>query len=728
MLAAVPNGGSERASLDLSSGWKFIKSDVANAQFDTVSDDSWSTIDLPHTFNATDGADGGNNYFRGATWYRNEYTLSKVWAKRRVYINVGAAAINAQVYVNGQLVGSHKGDYSAFTIDITNALSGTTGQKSLIAIRVDNSVDATVPGYTGDFTKFGGLTRGVELFATNKLHVNSASAGASGVKVNYTNVSEDSATLNFTTNLRNDWTDTRNFTLRQVLVDAKGNVVTSANKSIKITRKKSLISYQSFTLNDPHLWNGVADPYLYTLYTQVDQGGSVLDTISTRIGVRSIETDADGLKLNGEHVTLKGVNLHDDRAGKGTALTQADRERDIKLITDMGANAVRFAHWQVDQGYYDLADEKGLIVWTEIGLWGQNGVPNTQAFLDNAENNLVELIRQNYNHASVAYWGLYNEIPDNSTTRSVITTLNALAHSEDGSRKTIGTTYDTYAQTVNAITDITTFNRYYGWYQYTGSTYSTPLNQRLAALQTYIDQQKSAQPGKPTGMGEFGAGGTIVHHTDDLVGDAPTSDPNSKQFQSEEYQAYVHEQNYAILKNSPSASFGNFIWQLTDSGNDNRNEAGMPGINTKGLFTYDRKYGKDAYYFYKSQWSSTPTLYLTSKRFTDRTDASTYVKAYSNLGVNVELFVNGQSQGTRNDSDGVLEWNVTLDGGANEIEVRATKSGKTYSETATWTLDASGSGYEPQSLGTTAAAASLAPSTKTSVTKDLFNDATPILV
>lgn len=728
LLAGVPTslGGAERASLDLSGDWKFIKSDVANAQDASVSDDSWQTIDLPHTYNAADGTDGGDDYYRGATWYRNEYTLNSTWAKRRVYINVGAAAINAQVYVNGQLVGTHAGDYSAFTFDITNALSGTTGKTSLIAIRVDNSLDTNVPGYDGDFTKFGGLTRGVELFATNKLHVNSASAGASGVKVTQYDVSSDSAVLSFTTNLRNDWADKRNLTIRQSLVDAKGKVVAQTQKLFKMARKQSKIAYQNFTVNDPHLWNGVADPYLYTLYTQVDDGGSILDTQSTKIGIRDIKTDSTGLVLNGQRVTLKGVNLHDDKAGVGTAMTQGDRDRDIKLLLEMGANAVRFAHWQVDQSWYDMADEKGLLVWTEIPLWGNN-VPASAQFTENSKQALTELIRQNYNHASVAYWGLFNEIPDNATTRTLITTLNDLAHSEDPIRQTIGTSFSDYSAQINVIPDITTFNRYYGWYSYQGARYTDSLPTRLGALDDFIAAQKSAQPTRPTGMGEFGAGGNINQHTDEPTSFAPTTDPNSNTSaqQPEEYQSYVHEQNYAALKASPAASFGNFIWEFADSGNDDRDEAGLPGINTKGLVTYDRKFAKDAFYYYKSQWSSSPVLYLTSKRFTDRTDATTFVKAYSNLGANVQLLVNGVPLGTRNDSDGVLEWNnVTLQGGANTIVVTATVGGKTYTETATWTLNASGSGIQAQAVAATAAAAS---TTKSSATKDLFADGDSVI-
>jgi beta-galactosidase len=375
---------------------------------------------------------------------------------------------------------------------------------------------------------------------------------------------------------------------------------------------------------------------------------------------------------------------------------------------------------QVDQAWYDLADEKGLLVWTEIPLWGTY-VQNTQAFADNSAEALRELIRQNYNHPSIAYWGLYNEIPNNSTTQSLITNLNALAKAEDPIRQTIGTSFGDYSQAVNKITDVTTFNRYYGWYSYTGATYTDSTTQRLNAFSSYLNSLDAAQPNRPLGIGEYGAGASINQHTNDPASAAPSSSPNNNTTaQPEEYQSYLHEQTYQRYEAS-NASFGVFLWQFADSGNDDRYEADTQGINTKGLMTYDRKYAKDAYYYYKAQWSTSPTLYLTSKRFTDRADANTTVKAYSNLGANVELLINGVSQGTRNDGDRVLEWNVTLDGGTNVVEVRSTVGGKTYTDTATWSLGASGSGLEAQSLATTAAAASLS-STSTSATKDLFNN------
>ena len=733
LLAAVPSslGGSDRATVDFNSNWKFIEQDVAGAQATDASTSGWSTVSLPHTFNATDGADGGTDnstntfdYYRGGTWYRNSFSRSKAWSTRRVFIQVDAAAIKADVYVNGTFVGSHVGDYSAFTFDITNALGGA-GSTNVVAIRVDNTQDTNVPGYQGDFTKWGGLTRGVDLYASNRLHVNSTQMGASGVKVVQADVSSASATLGYTINLRNDNSQTKGYVLKSSLVDAKGKVVATTSKSLKLKRKQSKTFYQTLNITNPHLWNGVADPYLYTSYTQVISGSDVIDTLSQRVGIRSITTDSTGLKLNGVHVTLKGVNLHDDKAGVGTAMTDADRSRDVDLLTQMGANAVRFAHWQVDQNWYDLADQKGLLVWTEIPLWG-NHITATQAFTDNSVNELRELIRQSAQHPSIAYWGLFNEIPNNSTTQSLIATLQDVAKSEDPSRTTIAASDLSQPAAINLVPDTVMLNKYYGWYTYAGGETSLTTDQRLAQFGTWLSQNASNTPsGDPLGIGEYGAGANINQHTNDPTTAAPTGNPNTTQFQPEEYQAYLHEKTYEQIKASSAATWGSFIWEFADSANDDRDEGSEPGINTKGLITYDRSTQKDAYFYYKSQWSSSPTLYLTSKRFTNRTDASTYVKAYSNLGSNVTLTINGHGLGTRNDGSGVLEWdNVTLDDGANVVVITGTKNGKTYTDTATWTLDtARGAGLSPQSF----AAASLSPPGLTSATKNFFADATPIL-
>lgn len=706
-LFAVPSslGGAERASIDFTQDWRFIKSDAANAENPSTSTSGWSQVNLPHTYNATDGQNGdgtpagqdgdgnpatGNNsggdYYRGPTWYRKNFTYSKSWNTRRVYINVEAAAIKADLYVNGQFVMTHKGDYSGWTADITPYLAGS-GKQNTVAIRVDNSQDNEVAGYRGDFTKYGGLTRGVTIFATNKLHVNSASYGATGIKLKQTAVSSASATIDLSVAMRNDNLKTVGADIRTTILDAKGKVRAQETTDLSLKKRKSGTVNQSLTLSNPHLWNGTADPYQYTVYVQVIQkNGSVIDTLVEKLGVRDFETTSEAAFLNGKKIQLRGVNLHDDWEDKGPATTYAEKRKDLQLLKDMGANAVRFAHWQVDSDYYTIADDLGLLVWTEIPLWGSvNNVNSGSAtFNDNAEQQLRELIRQNFNHASIVYWGLFNEIDDTANNISLINRLQGVAESEDPTRLTIAASDLNNNIAINDTTDLVTLNKYYGWYGY-GDESVTP-SQGFARIPSWLAANQDYLPNKPLGIGEYGGGSNVDQHTNDPENDYP-NDANNDQTQPEEFQSYLHERWWQAIKQSPDFVFAAFVWQFTDSANDDRLEGDMPGINTKGLITHDRETLKDAYYYYKSQWNSSPMIHLTAKRFTEREDAATTVKAYTNLGVNATLYINGQSRGSATPVNGVLEWDVTLTGGENDIEVRSTKGGTTYKSTATWNLN-----------------------------------------
>lgn len=698
LLAAPPElNYSPRSTIDFSPDWRFIRQDVSNAQSKTFNDSGWGVVDLPHTWNAVDGADGDGtpntvtlgDYDRGVAWYRKTLTFSKAWDIRRIFVDIGAASIKGDLYVNGTYVGSHNNQASKWVEEITGLVSSKL--TNVIAIKVDNTKDTTIPGYQGDWTNFGGLTRGVSVYAVHRIQVNPRDTGSTGVKIDTSSVSTASAVVNAEVNVRNDFSIKRNFTVRNSLVDASGKIVKQASTVYTLNGNKSKRIRNSMTVTNPRLWNGVADPYLYTMYSQVIMDGLVYDTVVTQVGIRSISMDSRGLKLNGAYYDLRGVNLHDDKAGKGTAMTRADMDRDFKLIKEMGANAVRFSHMQVDQYWYDLADKNGLVVWTEIPIWRGNVQASNTTFVNNAVSQMQELIRQNYNHPSIVYWGIFNEVANNnSAVDAMLTQINAAAKAEDRTRFTIGAAEWDYPAAANYIPDATTFNKYYGWYNYSGTyatNYGMTADQRLAKFGQWLASQAAAEPNKPLGIGEFGAGANTRHHVEDPASGAPTSDPNAAAIHPEEYQAYVHEKTWAAIEASSKPVWATFIWQFADSANDDRLEGSQPGINDKGLVNYSRGTAKDAFYFYKSQWSDQPVLYLTQKRNTSRTDDTTTVKAYSNLDQNIELLVNGVSQGTRNDADGVLEWNVTLDVGVNTILIRTT-SGALRTDTATWSLPA----------------------------------------
>jgi beta-galactosidase len=686
-LSAPPAslGGVERSSIELTSGWKFIRQNVKNAQVVGFNDSAWQSVSVPHTWNAADGANGGNDYSRGSSWYRRPLAIPSDWSGRRIYLKIDAASTSADVFVNGTLVQGHLGGYSAFTFDITAVT--TAGTNNTLAVKVNNEYDERIAGYRGDWTIFGGITRGVSVFSTETVHVTPLDLGSPGVKLLQRNVSNSSATLDVVAQVRNTTPRTANFTVRTSLVDANNNVVRQVSSDHSVVARKTATVNQTMTVNNPRLWDGIADPYRYTAFVQVFNNGRVVDTIDQPVGFRYFTLSASGFTLNGRSLFLKGANLHQDRAGKGSAVSDADREADLLALKEMGANAVRLVHWQHDPYTYEVADREGLIVWTEIPLWAR--IAETGDFFKNSRQQISELIRQNINHPSILFWGLYNELPDEQVHRDLITDLNNRAELEDPTRPTLGASWHDYYAGLNYTTDHTAFNKYFGWY----GNYAESNTQRFQRFDDWLQLQQSREPTRSLAMSEYGAGASTDQWAEDPVG--PSSDPNQSLFHPENYQSLFHEEYHRIITTQAQPLWGMFVWQFTDSGNDNRNEGSQPGINNKGMISYDRSIKKDAFYFYKAQWSATPTLHLTEKRFTARQAQTVNVKAYSNLGANVELRVNGVSQGTRNDADRILEWTgINLNNGNNTIEIRSTLNGTTYTETATWTYTgASGSAF-----------------------------------
>jgi len=388
----------------------------------------------------------------------------------------------------------------------------------------------------------------------------------------------------------------------------------------------------------------------------------------------------------------------------------------------MGANAVRFVHWQHGEAAYERADELGLVVWTEIPLWGR--IAETQAFTNNARQQLEELIRQNYNHPSVMFWGLYNELDDTPAVRTLIQDLHDRAKAEDPTRLTIAAT-DVEGAQINDIPDVVTYNRYYGWY----GDYTKPAEERFDKLTAFLERTDAANGTDRVAIGEYGAGGDPRQH--DESPDLPASDPNNALVpQPEEYQAFWHEQSWGRMEAHSPDLWAAFVWQFTDSANDDRLEGSRAGLNTKGLVSHDRRTRKDAYFYYQSQWSDEPVLHLTGERFARREAEVVTVKAYSNMDGPVSLRVNGVTLGTRSDADGVLEWSdVQLVDGENRVEVSGTRDGQTYTDALTWQYDAGGENdgtatgaRVTNALGRPAPATSLASSRSPRIASDLFND------
>ena len=421
-LAGIPPAGAASAAvtytapdprvwIHLNTGWRFIRADVTGAQAPGFNDSGWTSVNTPHTWNAVDGADGGNDYYRGVGWYRRHYTVPSDLAGKRLYLQFAGVNQVADVWVNGTYLGQHKGGYSRFRFDATAAL--LPGQDNVIAVKVTNARDTTIAPVGADYTFQGGIYRNVSLWAVDDLHVRMTDYAGPGIYLRQSNVTAASATVTVTTKLWNDSNTTRSVVVRTVIADKSGTIVAETSSTARTVPAATGTEIgQTVRIDNPHLWNGVADPYLHNASVEIHDvtagGDRITDVVTERLGLRSLAVDADtGFHLNGSHLHLHGVNLHQERAVKGWAISDADHTQDLDLISEIGANAVRMAHYQHDQKDYNLTDERGMIVWAEIPL--VDIVTDSAAFTTSTQNQLRELIRQNYNHPSIAFWGIGNE-------------------------------------------------------------------------------------------------------------------------------------------------------------------------------------------------------------------------------------------------------------------------------------------------------------------------------
>ncbi|MDO4154315.1 MAG: glycoside hydrolase family 2 TIM barrel-domain containing protein [Clostridia bacterium] len=594
-----------RKVLNINRKWAFRKG-VSAVPAEVPAD--WDFVNLPHTWNAIDGQDGGNDYYRGTCMYVKTLDREEIPTADRYYLELKGANSSADVYLNGEKLAHHDGGYSTWRVEITDQLKKGTQ----IAVAVDNAENDRVYPQMADFTFYGGLYRDVNLIAVSDSHFDLEYYGGPGIAVMPT-VNGDSATVEIETYL----TDAKaGQTVKYTVLDAEGNTVATAETaadSPKVTVE----------LSNVHLWNGRKDPYLYTVNAELCAGGEVLDNISTRFGCRTFKIDPEkGFFLNGVSYPLRGVSRHQDRWGLGNALLPEHHKEDMELICEMGANTIRLAHYQHDQYFYDLCDEKGLVIWAEIPYISKH-MPTGR---ENTVSQMKELITQNYNHPSIVVWGLSNEISMNGSDADLVDNhkmLNDLVHEMDKTRLTTVAVvsmcdiHDEYLQ----VPDVLSFNHYFGWY---GG--DTSMNG------PWFDKFHAEFPNIPVGMSEYGCEALNWH----------TSNPTQGDY-TEEYQAYYHEELIKQLFTRPYI-WATHVWNMFDFGADARNEGGENGQNHKGLVTFDRKYKKDSFYAYKAWLSDEPFVHICGKRYVDRVEDTTKVTVYSNLP-EVELFANGKSLG-----------------------------------------------------------------------------------
>ena len=609
-----------REIIKLNATWSFTKEATA---VPSAIDAAWEVVNLPHSWNAVDGQDGGNDYFRGTAYYAKNIAKADLPAADRYYLEIRGANSSADVYVDGKALAHHDGGYSTWRVDVTEAL----GENSLLAIAVDNSANETVYPQMADFTFYGGLYRDVNLICVNESHFDLDYYGGPGIKVTPL-MDGDNANVEvevFVTNRKEGQE------ISYTLTDKEGNLV---------AQTVSADTKVNFTIENVHKWHGRKDPYLYTAQAALLEEGNAIDNVSARFGCRSFKIDPEnGFILNGEEYPLRGVSRHQDRWGFGNALLPEHHEEDVELICEVGATTIRLAHYQHDQYFYDLCDEKGLVIWAEIPYISRH-MPTGR---ENTISQMKELVTQNYNHPCIVVWGLSNEISIAGSSEDLLENhriLNNLCHDMDKTRLTTIAAVsmckmdDPYLQ----IPDVVSYNHYFGWY---GG--DTDMNG------PWFDKFHAMHPNIPIGCSEYGCEALNWH----------TSDPRQGDY-TEEYQAYYHEE---LIKQLFSRKYmwATHVWNMFDFGADARNEGGENGQNHKGLVTFDRKYKKDAFYAYKAWLSDEPFVHLCGKRYVDRVEDVTKVTVYSNQPT-VELFANGESLGVKEAADHFFYFDVPNSG------------------------------------------------------------------
>jgi len=593
-----------RTIMDLCTKWAFSKEATARPE---AMPENWYWVNLPHTWNAIDGQDGDNDFYRGTCWYAKSFEKHELPAGKRFYLEILGANSSADVYLNGTLLAHHDGGYSTWRVDMTDHLQ----QTNLLAIAVDNAANDRVYPQMADFTFYGGLYRKVRIIAVEESHFDLDYYGGPGLMVTPV-MDGDNANVEVEAFVTNKLDGQK---LSYTLLDQEGNVVASAVSEECKT---------SFVIENAHKWHGRKDPYLYTAKVVLLEGEEALDEVSARFGCRSFRIDPnDGFILNGEEYPLRGVSRHQDRWGVGNALLPEHHVEDMDLICEMGATTIRLAHYQHDQFFYDLCDERGLVIWAEIPYISKH-MPTGR---ENTISQMKELIVQNYNHPSIVVWGLSNEItmggdtdPDLLENHNI---LNDLCHEMDKTRLTTMAAVSPCPITSPYldIPDTVSYNHYFGWY---GG--ETSMNG------PWFDNFHALHPDLPIGCSEYGCEALNWH----------TSNPKQGDY-TEEYQAYYHEE---LIKQLFTRKYmwATHVWNMFDFAADARNEGGENGQNHKGLVTIDRKYKKDSFYAYKAWLSDDPFVHLCGKRYVDRVEDVTKVTVYSNLP-EVELFCNGESLG-----------------------------------------------------------------------------------
>lgn len=638
-----------------------------------VQRNSGHRVNLPHTWNSGDALSGKQDYYRGMGNYDKKLFVKPEWEGKRLFLRFEGVNTIATVFVNSVCLGEHRGGYGAFVFEITDHVK--YGADNEILVKVNNALQLDIMPLVGDFNFYGGIYRDVNLIITDPVNISLTDYVSPGVYLTQNKVTKNLADISAKVLVSNGSSVSKPVQVNVKVWDGD-KIVQQQESTVTVEPNSVKATVLGIQINNPHLWNGRKDPFMYRTEVTLSEDGKEIDKIVQPLGLRFYHVDAEkGFFLNGEHLKLHGVCRHQDRAERGNALYKEHHEEDAAIMVEMGTNAVRLAHYPQATYFYDLMDKYGIVTWAEIPFIGpggylDRGYNDLPAFRANGKEQLKELIRQHYNHPSICFWGLFNElktIGDNPI--EYIKELNDLAHEEDPMRPTTAASFLHYDSDISKITDVIAWNQYFGWYG------GSPSD-----MATWLDANHKAHPEYKIGISEYGAGASIYHQQDTIKPGIA-----SGWWHPENFQTFYHMGNWEAIAERPFV-WGSFIWNLFDFGAAHREEGDRPGINDKGLVTFDRKVKKDAFYYYKANWNKDEKfVYIANRRHRDRTNQVTDIMVFSNLP-QVELFVNGVSIGRQApDKYATFIWNnVSLKDGENTIEVRGIQKKNALSDKVIW--------------------------------------------
>lgn len=661
LLLTLPLAAQGRLRQPVMDGWQFARWGVPDLKGSDIP--NWRDVALPHTWNATD-AQSGEGMYAGIGWYRRSLEVPAAWAGKKVFLRFEGVGSVADVYVNGRHVGQHKGAYSAFCFEITEALKPGVNE---LRVRADNASRPDVlPVNHFLFAVFGGLYRPVELLVLDPVHITPTDCAGPGIALRQRKVDASEALVSVQAKLANLGSAPRALTLRTEVRDAAGQVVSRAEAPVTVRPSGVQTFAQDLRIAKPRRWHGKRDPYLYQATVSLLDDATVVDAVTQPLGLRTFSMDPEkGFLLNGEPYPLRGICRHQEVQDKGSALTDADHQRDLDLMAEIGASSLRLAHYQQAEYLYAAADRMGFLVWAEIpfvNTWtGQEG--------ENARQQLQELIRQNLNHPSIFTWGLHNEVYAKDHTEFPVRLtreLHDLAKLEDPDRPTVAVTgYGDLEKPMNHHADLQGHNRYYGWYE-----------GRMGDIAGWIEKTKT-RPGTLISLAEYGAEGNWRQQSEN---DTEQGHPTTGQFYPEGYQSRSHEVHLAAIERAPHL-WGTYVWNMFDFTCPWWNRGGVPGRNQKGLVSYDRAVKKDAFFLYKAAWNPAPMVHLADKRLAKRTKAEQTIHAYANVE-GLTLTLNGvpQGPGTVAGPNVHHTWKVQLRPGKNVLILRGTRDGRRFED------------------------------------------------